>query len=74
MLYSEFLEETKAKDNAQNYHIFKIFQALYMDSKVSKEDVYKAAKPFLNSEETKELYAEENGIRPEEITTRTVWR
>lgn len=54
MLYSEFLEETKAKDNAQNYHIFKIFQALYMDSKASKEDVYKAAKPFLNSEEGSE--------------------
>jgi hypothetical protein len=51
MLYSEFLEETKAKDNAQNYHIFKVFQALYMDSKASKEDVYKAAKPFLDSEE-----------------------
>ena len=36
---------------------------------------YTLAETFEGEEEaTKELYAEENGIRPDEITTRTVWK
>lgn len=57
MLYSEFLEGTKARDNEHNYHVYKTLEGLYMDSNASKEEVYKAAKPFLNNEDTEEQKA-----------------
>lgn len=62
MLYSEFLEGTKARDNEHNYHVYKTLEGLYMDSDTAtKEDVYKAAKPFLNNEDT----AEQKAIKAE---------
>lgn len=59
MLYSEFLDGTKCRDNAHNYGVYKALEALYMDSDASKQDVYKAARPFLdNAKSPEQLRAE----------------
>lgn len=59
MLYSEFLENTKARDNEYNYQVYKNLEALYMENdNMTKQDVYKAAETLINnepSEEVKEL-------------------
>ena len=62
MLYSEFLENTKARDNEYNYQVYKNLEALYMENdNLTKADIYKAAKILVNdeqSEATKELIAQ----------------
>lgn len=59
MLYSEFLEGTKARDNEHNYRVYKSIEAIYMDSDtMTKQDVYKAAAHLIDntpSAETLEL-------------------
>ena len=66
MLYSEFLENTKAKDSEYNYNVYKSLEALYMNNdSMTKQDVYKAAKTLINNEPTEEEKAIDNKIKKE---------
>lgn len=53
MLYSEFLEGTKAKDNENNYKVYKALESIYMDrEELTKDDIYNAAAGLLDNAET----------------------
>lgn len=48
MLYSEFIEKTKGKDNLISYCIYKALETVYMDhDELSKEDVYQEGRKAL---------------------------
>ena len=66
MLYSEFLENTKAKDSEYNYNVYKSLEALYMNNdSMTKQDVYKAAKTLINNEPTEEEKAIDEKVKKE---------
>lgn len=49
MLYSEFLEGTKARANESNYEVYKAFEGVYVTiGTITKAEVYKMAKPWVN--------------------------
>lgn len=61
MMYNEFVEGTKCKDNEFNYKLFQKFEEIYMmNDSFTKEQIYEAAKPFCdNSKSEAEIEAEE---------------
>lgn len=54
MLYSEFIEGTRCKDNAHNYEVYKNLEAMYMNSDMTKEKVYEYGRQLVNNEKTAE--------------------
>lgn len=53
MLYTEFLSGTKAKDNANNYEVYKALEVVYMNrEELTKEDIFTAAAGLLDNSET----------------------
>lgn len=53
MLYSEFLENTKAKDTAYNYRVYRQLEALYMENdSITKADLYTAAMKLIDNSPT----------------------
>lgn len=53
MLYSEFLENTKAKDTKYNYRVYKNLEALYMENdSITKADIYTVAKKLIDNSPT----------------------
>jgi protein subunit release factor A len=50
MLYSEFLEGTKCRDNETNYKIYKQLELIYMsDDSMTKADVYEYGKKLVDN-------------------------
>lgn len=48
MLYSEFIERTKGKDNLISYCVYKAIEAVYMEhDEVTKTDVYREGRQAL---------------------------
>lgn len=48
MLYSEFIEKTKGKDNLISYCVYKGIETVYMDhDEISKEDAYREGRKAL---------------------------
>ena len=59
MLYSEFIQGTGCKDNENNYKVYKDLEIMYMNSNMSKQDVYEYGKKLVdNSKTEKELQIE----------------
>lgn len=59
MLYSEFIEGTNCKDNDHNYQVYKNLEAMYMNTDMSKADIYEYGKKLVdNSKSEKELRLE----------------
>lgn len=54
MLYSEFVSGTGCRENAYNYDVYMKLDALYMNSDISKEDVYAFAKKIVDNSETED--------------------
>ena len=54
MMYSEFVKGTGCKENNYNYNIFIKLEDLYMDSNITKEDVYEFGKKLVDNSETEE--------------------
>lgn len=57
MLYSEFINGTNCKDTEQNYNIYKGLELIYMNSDISKDEVYKMGKRLVNNDLTPEQKA-----------------
>lgn len=56
MMYCEFVEGTGCKDNAHNYEVFKRLEVMYMNSDMSKAEIYEYGKKLVdNSKSEKEL-------------------
>lgn len=60
MLYSEFIEGTGCKDNEKNYKVYKDLEIMYMNSNMSKSEIYEYGKKLVdNSKTEKELQLEQ---------------
>ena len=56
MMYSEFVAGTGCKDNENNYKVFKNLEAMYMNTDMSKEEIYEYGKKLVdNSKSEAEL-------------------
>lgn len=59
MLYSEFIEGTGCKDTEKNYKVYKDLEIMYMNSNMSKSEIYEYGKKLVdNSKTEKELQIE----------------
>ena len=54
MMYSEFVTGTGCKENNHNYNIFIKLEELYMNSDITKEEVYEFGKKLVDNSETEE--------------------
>lgn len=59
MLYSEFIEGTGCKDNEKNFKVYKDLEIMYMNSDMSKADIYEYGKKLVdNRKSERELQIE----------------
>jgi len=59
MLYNEFVEGTGCKDNEHNYQVYKNLEVMYMNSDMSKAEIYEYGKKLVdNSKSEAELKLE----------------
>ena len=54
MLYDEFIQGTGCRDNKDNYKVYKDLEILYMNSDLTKEQIYEYGKKLVNNELTTE--------------------
>lgn len=65
MLYSEFIEGTKCRDNEHNYGVYKDIEAMYMNTDMSKEKAYEYGKKLVDNSKTEKEIEQENEIKEE---------
>ena len=59
MMYSEFVAGTGCKENEHNYKVFKDLEIMYMNSNLSKAEIYEYGKKLVdNSKSERELQFE----------------
>ena len=59
MLYSEFIEGTGCKDSQKNYEVYRNLEIMYMNSDMSKQEIYEYGMKLVdNSKSEAELEAE----------------
>lgn len=49
MLYDEFIQGTGCKDNADNYKVYRDLEILYMNSDLTKQQIYEYGKKLVNN-------------------------
>ena len=49
MLYDEFIAGTGCRDTAKNYKVFRDLEILYMNSDLTKEDIYEYGKKLVDN-------------------------
>ena len=54
MLYEEFMQGTGCRDNKDNYKVYKDLEILYMNSDLTKEQIYEYGKKLVNNDLTTE--------------------
>lgn len=69
MLYSEFIEGTGCKDNEKNYKVYKDLEVMYMNSDMSKAEIYEYGRKLVDNSKSKEQVRLEKEINAE-IETR----
>lgn len=65
MLYSEFVTGTGCKDNEHNYKVYKDLEIMYMNSDMSKAEVYEYGKKLVDNSKSKEQIEFEEQIKAE---------
>ena len=65
MLYSEFVEGTGCKDTAKNYEVYKNLEVMYMNSDMSKEEIYEYGKKLVDNSKSAEQIQFEEELRAE---------
>lgn len=63
MLYEEFLIGTGCKMNEHNYKVYKDLEVMYMNSDISKEQVYEYGKKLVNNDKSQAELEFENKIK-----------
>lgn len=63
MLYSEFVEGTGCKENDHNYKVYKDLEILYMNSDLTKQDIYEYGKKLVDNSKTEKEVEFETGLR-----------
>ena len=54
MMYSEFIEGTGCKDSKYNYGVFRNLEIMYMNSDLSKEQIYEYGKKLVDNSKSEE--------------------
>ena len=52
MLWSEFIEGTGCRDNQHNWEVYKNLEIMYMNSDMSKQDIYEYGKKLVSNEKS----------------------
>lgn len=65
MMYSEFVKGTGCKDNAHNYKVFQNLEAMYMNTEMSKAEVYEYGKKLVDNSKSEEELELERKIKAE---------
>lgn len=65
MMYSEFVEGTGCKENQHNYEVFKNLEVMYMNTEMSKADIYEYGKKLVDNSKSPEEIVLENEIKSE---------
>ena len=65
MMYSEFVEGTGCRDNEHNRKVFENLEAMYMNTEMTKQDVYEYGKKLVDNSKSPEQIEFEEGIKTE---------
>jgi peptidoglycan hydrolase CwlO-like protein len=63
MLYSEFIQGTGCKENDHNFKVYKDLEVMYMNSNISKEEVYEYGKKLVDNSKSPEQLALETDLK-----------
>jgi len=63
MLYGEFIEGTGCRDNEHNYKVYKDLEIMYMNSDMSKAEIYEYGKKLVCNDKSPEALAFEAEIK-----------
>ena len=63
MLYSEFVEGTGCRENDHNFKVYKDLEIMYMNSNMSKQEIYEYGKKLVDNSDTPEQVALKAEIR-----------
>lgn len=55
MLYSEFVAGTGCRDNEHNHKVYKDLEIMYMNSDMSKDEIYEYGKKLVNNAESEDV-------------------
>ena len=65
MLYNEFIEGTGCRDNAHNFKVYKDLEVMYMNSDLTKTEIYEYGKKLVDNSKSKEEIEFEQKIMAE---------
>lgn len=65
MLFSEFQKGTGCKDNEHNHKVYKDLEAMYMNSDLSKQDIYEYGKKLVDNSKSEAQVAIEQKVKAE---------
>ena len=63
MLYSEFINGTGCKDNDHNYEVFKNLEVMYMNTDMTKDQIYEYGKKLVDNTKSEKEIAFEKEIK-----------
>ena len=65
MMYSEFVAGTGCKDNEKNYKVFQNLEAMYMNTYMTKEEIYEYGKKLVDNSKSETEIKLEQEIKAE---------
>lgn len=65
MMYSEFATATGCKDNAHNHKLFNNLEVMYMNTDMSKEEIYEIGRAMMDNSKSEEELRLEAELRAE---------
>ncbi len=65
MLYSEFITGTGCKDNEHNYQVYRNLEIMYMNSEMTKAQIYEYGKKLVDNSKSEKQIQIENEIKSE---------
>lgn len=65
MLYSEFITGTGCKDNEHNYQVYRNLEIMYMNSEMTKAQIYEYGKKLIDNSKSEKQIQIENEIKSE---------
>lgn len=65
MMYSEFVAGTGCKENKHNYEVFKNLEVMYMNTEMSKAEIYEYGKKLVDNSKNEEEIRLEKQIKEE---------
>ena len=74
MLYSEFVEGTGCRENDHNYKVYKDLEIMYMNSDMSKQEIYEYGKKLVDNSKSPEQLTLEEEVKAEMASLREEYK